>query len=45
MAGAVDPRKLDRLFPEENIMWEAFRNFGDTVGNLASRGVKLDSNR
>lgn len=42
MAGAVDSHRLDRLFPEEEIEWEEFRNFGNAERNLACRGVRLD---
>ena len=43
MAGAVDPAKLARLFPGEEIEWEDFRDyFGKTMRYLASRGVRLD---
>jgi len=39
MAGAVDSHALDKLFPEEEIEWEEFRNFGNAARNLACRGV------
>jgi uncharacterized Fe-S cluster-containing radical SAM superfamily protein len=42
MEGAVDSSGLKRLFPEERIEWEEFRNFGNAERNLALRGVKLD---
>ena len=43
MAGAVDPGRLARLFPGEEIEWEDFRDyFGKTMRYLASRGVRLD---
>jgi uncharacterized Fe-S cluster-containing radical SAM superfamily protein len=42
MEGAVDSRGLKRVFPEEPIEWEEFRNFGNAEKNLTHRGVKLD---
>ncbi len=42
MAGAVDSRALRRLFPEEEIEWEEFGNFGNAERNLKDRGVRLD---
>jgi len=42
MAGAVDSSRLDEIFPEEEIEWEEFRNFGNAERNLAYRGVRLD---
>jgi len=44
MLGAADTNALDKLFPEEEIEWEEFRNFGNAEHNLSSRGVKLDRN-
>jgi uncharacterized Fe-S cluster-containing radical SAM superfamily protein len=44
MEGAVDSRGLERIFPEERIEWEEFRNFGNAEKNLAHRGVRLDRN-
>jgi uncharacterized Fe-S cluster-containing radical SAM superfamily protein len=44
MEGAVDSHALDKLFPEEEIEWEDFRNFGNAERNLAFRSVKLDRN-
>jgi len=41
MDGAVDSRGLKRVFPQEPIEWEEFRNFGNAERNLAHRGVKL----
>ena len=41
MVGAVDSRRLEHLFPEEQIEWEEFRNFGNAERNLARRGVRL----
>jgi len=42
MEGAVDSSALKRVFPEERIEWEEFRNFGNAERNLTQRGVKLD---
>ena len=42
MAGAVDSHALGRLFPEEEVEWEEFRNFGNAERNLTYRGVTLD---
>jgi hypothetical protein len=44
MVGAVDSRRLEQLFPEEQIEWEEFRNFGNAERNLAYRSVRLDRN-
>jgi hypothetical protein len=44
MVGAADTNALDNLFPEEEIEWEEFRNFGNAERNLSFRGVKLDRN-
>jgi uncharacterized Fe-S cluster-containing radical SAM superfamily protein len=44
MAGAADPNALDKLFPQEDIEWEEFQNFGNAERNLSFRGVKLDRN-
>jgi hypothetical protein len=44
MEGAVDSSGLKRIFPEERIAWEEFRNFGNAERNLVLRGVKLDRN-
>ncbi len=41
----LDSTRLDRLFPGEEIVWEPYRNFGNTNRNLKRRGVKLDGNR
>ncbi len=41
MAGAVDSLALGRIFPEEEIEWEEFGNFGNAERNLKDRGVRL----
>jgi uncharacterized Fe-S cluster-containing radical SAM superfamily protein len=42
MLGAADTSALDKLFLDEEIEWEEFRNFGNAERNLQFRGVKLD---
>ena len=42
MVGAVDSRRLEHLFPKEQIEWEEFGNFGNAERNLVLRGVRLD---
>jgi hypothetical protein len=42
MEGAVDSHAPDKLFPEEEIELEEFRNFGSAERILAFRGVELD---
>lgn len=44
MVGAADTNALEKLFPEEGIEWEEFRNFGNAERNLSFRGVTLDRN-
>ena len=41
MAGAVNSRLLIRIFPQEEIEWEEFSNFGNAERNLVDRGVRL----
>jgi len=41
MAGAVNSRLLMRIFPQEEIEWEEFSNFGNAERNLVDRGVRL----
>ncbi|NWG14799.1 MAG: radical SAM protein [Acidobacteria bacterium] len=42
MTGAVDSRALGRIFPDEEIEWEEFGNFGNAEQNLRERGVRLE---
>ena len=42
MAGAVDSYTLGSLFPEEEIEWEEFQDFGNAARNLIRRAVALD---
>ena len=41
MVGAVNSRLLMRIFPQEEIEWEEFSNFGNAERNLVDRGVRL----